>query len=115
MMIWEPIEPVEPAKQGVLWTRMNKAAKAGCHIVLYFTPERGWYGWTSIAELDVEPMERVYPLRLADGTIAAVCGSQIVKAAAAIELDAPDEISTDERVLIAEQDIRPNVGSRNGD
>jgi hypothetical protein len=92
MTIWEPIDCGSAPGTIPSTRRLQRMANEGSTIVLYHTSERGWYGWLSVDTIEDDPMERVCPILLADGTIAAVCGSQIIKAAAAIGIEAPDEI-----------------------
>lgn len=92
MITWIPLDTGGPPKYGKAFTSAGKAAKSGAHVAMYFTPERGWYGWVSCDELPTDRMERIYPVLSCDCGQVAVAGSVILKAADAIRLEAPDEV-----------------------
>lgn len=98
MVLWKPLSIRPGLKVGNEFIATREAANAGSSIALYYTPQRGWYGWASTGEFDLPPMERLYPLLSQSGYVAQVPASQILKMADAIRLDAPDEISIDPSV-----------------
>lgn len=115
MTLWKPL-PIRPGlKVGNEFIVTREAANAGSSIALYYTPQRGWYGWASMGELDLPAMERLYPLLSQSGYVVQVPASQILKMADAIRLDAPDEISTETVVCTPAIPDRIDTISANGD
>lgn len=93
MLHWKPLREKPNPTSGMAFTAAGKAAKEDRAVALYYTPERGWYGWCSVAETDDEPMERIYPVLEVCGKIVGVPGSVLLKAAAAVEIESLDEIN----------------------
>lgn len=93
MSLWQSLMIADRPARRDLAKALTDAAALDHHVACYYTPRRGWYGWHLDTESEPHTPERYYPILAQGGQLVSVRGSAILKAAAAIGVGAPDEIT----------------------
>lgn len=91
MVVWKPLSIKDAFKRGHAMNAVSQAEREDRRVALYYTPERGWYGWQSCGEVDCSPMLQIVHVPTFDGGVARVFDSQILKIADSIRTGGPDE------------------------
>lgn len=91
MYRWQPL-PIPTRRDGRgLSLTLTKAAKEGRHVSLYYTPQRGWWGYQTTDETVPDEQPRLRQIMDASGTLRSVTTDVLTRLLDCVREGIPDE------------------------